>query len=206
MNDLDNLKAIAAFQPDYFGFIFYEKSPRYLTLKDLPAFENVKKVGVFVNAYIDAVVEKQNALNLDIVQLHGDESLEYIIQLKSALGKNVNIFKAISILNEYDFKLIGHYQNLVDLFILDTKTPLRGGSGQQFNWELLKHYNSETPFLLSGGIGPKDAELVSRVYDTYPQMKGVDINSKFEIEPGVKSIEQIELFINEIKSKEDDKE
>ena len=198
MNNLENLKAVANFQPDYFGFIFYEKSPRFLTLKNLPEFEGIKKVGVFVNSNIDVIIEKQNVFNLDVIQLHGEETLEYIMQLRSKLSDNIQIFKAISILDENDFKSINHYEDLVDLFILDTKTPLKGGSGKKFNWELLKYYTSDSPFLLSGGIGPDDFKAVNGIYDNNSKMMGVDLNSKFEIEPGLKDVDLIEDFITKL--------
>jgi len=198
MNNGENLKAVANFQPDYFGFIFYEKSPRFLTLKNLPEFEGIKKVGVFVNSNINVIIEKQNVFNLDVIQLHGEESLEYIIKLKSKLSDNIQIFKAISILDENDFKLIDHYEDLVDLFILDTKTPLKGGSGKKFNWNLLKYYNSDSPFLLSGGIGANDFKTVNEIYDNNSKMLGVDLNSKFEIEPGLKDVDLIENFITKL--------
>jgi phosphoribosylanthranilate isomerase len=198
INNLENLKAVANFQPNYLGFIFYEKSPRFLTLKNLPEFDGIKKVGVFVNANIDVVLEKQKALNLDVIQLHGDESLEYLIKLKSKFDNNIQIFKAISILDENDFKLINHYEDLVDLFILDTKTPLKGGSGKKFDWELLKYYTSDSPFLLSGGIGPDDFKAVNKIYHNNTKMLGVDLNSKFEIEPGLKDVDLIEYFITKL--------
>lgn len=195
MNDIDNLKAIAAFQPDYFGFIFYEKSPRAFTLQNLPELQNIKKVGVFVNAEVDFILEIQKRLKLNIIQLHGSESKTDIIDLKTKLSGEVQMFKALSIETAKDFEKTEMYDNLIDTFILDTKTPLKGGSGKKFNWQLLESYNAQSPFLLSGGIGPEDAKTIKDVYQRHPKMIGVDINSRFEIKPGLKSVQDINTFI-----------
>lgn len=195
MNDIDNLKAIAAFQPDYFGFIFYEKSPRAFTLQNLPELQNIKKVGVFVNAKADFILEIQKRLKLNIIQLHGSESKTDITDLKTKLSGEVQMFKALSIETAKDFEKTEMYDNLIDTFILDTKTPLKGGSGKKFNWQLLENYNAQSPFLLSGGIGPEDAKTIKDVYQRHPKMIGVDINSRFEIKPGLKSVQDINTFI-----------
>lgn len=195
MNESGNIKAIAAFLPDYFGFIFYEKSPRAFKLQNLTILQNVKKVGVFVNAEIDVMVKNQRRFQLDAIQLHGEESRDVIAQLKVELTSDVEIFKALSIKTAEDIQLTKIYEDLVDVFILDTKTPLKGGSGRQFNWELLDGYKSDTPFLLSGGIGPNDVDKIKKVYTRYSKMIGVDINSKFELKPGLKSVDEIKRFI-----------
>lgn len=200
MNDIANLEAISTSKPDYFGFIFYDKSPRCLTLETLPELQNIKKVGVFVNAKIDTLLQNQNAFNLDVIQLHGDETIEYVLKLKSQLKRDTEIFKALSISDESDFNGIKSYETVVDMFILDTKTPLKGGSGLQFDWQLLENFNSEKSFLLSGGIGPKDPETVKNLYKKYPKMMGVDINSKFEISPGLKSVDKVAKFITQLKN------
>ncbi len=198
MNDVENLKAIAAFQPDYFGFIFYEKSPRLVTLNNLPKLENIKTTGVFVDAEIDFVLLNQKRLDLKAIQLHGNESKTYVSDLKAKLPSEVELLKALSIARAEDFEMTKTYEGLIDKFVLDTKTPLKGGSGKQFDWQLLEHYASETPFLLSGGIGPDDAETVKEVYNRHPNMEGVDINSKFELKPGLKSVEDIKTFITNL--------
>ncbi len=202
INDIDSMKALSGLQPDYFGFIFYQKSPRFFSLSALPELSDTKKVGVFVDADTDYIVRKKVDLGLDVIQLHGNESSDYILKLKSELQDSIEIFKAISISTEKDFEIISQYQELVDLFILDTKTPLKGGSGKQFDWDLLQHYPVEKPFLLSGGIGPDDAEAVLEIYKRHPLMAGVDINSKFEISPGLKSVKDVQNFLKTIKTKD----
>jgi len=200
MKDVDNLKAVAEFQPDYFGFIFYEKSPRAFTLQNLPELQNIKRVGVFVNAEIDFIVNKQEQLAINVIQLHGDESKAYISDLKAKLPAEIQFFKALSMATAKDFDMTERYDDLIDAFVLDTKTPLKGGSGQKFNWQLLEHYNAERPFLLSGGIAPEDAHRIKDIYQRHPKMIGVDINSRFEINPGLKSVEDINTFITTLNS------
>lgn len=200
MTAVENLKAIQAVQPDYFGFIFYDKSPRSVQLNGIQNIQNIKKIGVFVDESIDVILLKQKQFNLDGIQLHGHENADKIKKLKKSLPKNIKVFKAISIKSQSDFKVIQNYEEIIDKIILDTKTNLRGGSGQQFDWELLENYTFDIPFLLSGGIGSNDVEQVLKLYNKYPKMVGVDINSKFEIEPGIKNTEQVKLFINNLQS------
>lgn len=200
MNNLENLKAISVFKPDYIGFIFYDKSPRNFTLEALPNFKVTKKIGVFVNEDITAIAKQQKILQLHGIQLHGKESQDYILNLKKMIPSEVEIFKAISIENQEDFIQIRTYENLVDLIILDTKTPLKGGSGKQFNWNLLQHYNADIDYLLSGGISVNDVDELKKIHKKHPKMKGVDINSKFELQPGLKSVEKVQSFINNIKN------
>ncbi len=200
MTNEDNLKAIAPAMPDYFGFIFYEKSPRALKINSLPSIEDIKKIGVFVNTSTDFIVESQQQFNLNGVQLHGEEDKIYVKELKEKLPDDIKIFKAISIKETSDFKTISIYEGYVDLIVLDTKTKLKGGSGQKFDWNLLDHYKANIPFLLSGGISKNDTDKIIKLKQNYPKMKGVDINSKFEIRPGIKNIEQVNTFIKTLKS------
>lgn len=199
MTNVDNLKAIAAAMPDYFGFIFYEKSPRAIKIKTLPKFKNIHKIGVFVNATHDYILKNQQQYKLNGVQLHGEEDISYVKALKEKLPDDVKIFKAISVENASDFKAISSYENYVDMIVLDTKTKLKGGSGKQFDWNLLNYYDAEIPFLLSGGISKNDANKVLELQKTHPKMIGVDINSKFEIKPGLKDVSKVNTFIKNIK-------
>jgi len=198
MNNLDNLSRLEALKPDYFGFIFYAKSPRNFNRFSIPEFENTKTVGVFVNEEILEVIKLQKEFQLDAIQLHGDENEGYCLQLKSKLPNGIELFKAISIKDKADFNTISNYERGVDVIILDTKTNLRGGSGKKFNWNLLDHFKSTIPFLLSGGIDENDAENLCNLYNLYDQMLGVDINSKFEMAPGLKDNIKVERFINRI--------
>lgn len=199
MTDLDNLQSIASANPDYFGFIFYDKSPRELKIKTLPNFNSTKKIGVFVDAPCDIISKYQQDYKLDGVQLHGKEDENYVKKLKTQLPNEIKVLKAISVIEASDFHSIKQYEGLVDLIILDTKSELRGGSGKQFDWNLLEYYTTTLPFLLSGGISADDADEVLKLEQKYPQMKGVDINSKFELKPGLKAVNKVSRFINTLK-------
>lgn len=184
--------AVAALQDvDMLGFIFYEKSPRF-TESTLATAKN--KAGVFVNAdlyYIKEQIEK-HALNM--VQLHGSESPEYIKQLPG----NIKIIKAFGIATAEDLQATEAYNGIVDYFLFDTKSKLHGGTGIAFNWHVLDAYTGNTPFLLSGGIGPHSAEALKNFSHT--MLAGYDLNSKFETAPKVKDEALITQFLNELKS------
>lgn len=200
MTAIENLEAITAFQPEYFGFIFYEKSPRAIKIESLPYFDGIDKIGVFVNATHDFILKNQQQYNLNGIQLHGEENVDFIKDLKAKLPQDLKIFKAISVKGSVDFGKIKAFETFVDLIILDTKTKLRGGSGQQFDWGLLKHYDANIPFLLSGGINADNAGHVLKLEKKHEQMIGVDINSKFETHPGIKDAERVNTFIKTLKS------
>ena len=203
-----NISEIAALQPDYMGFIFYEKSPRYVLsdpnfqLSTLN-FQLTKKVGVFVNAGIDYIMETITKYNFDFVQLHGTETVEFCKEL----SKTVPVIKAFNISKVSDFEQTKLYGNVCNYFLFDTKTDLSpnpspqergvyGGSGQKFDWDILNAYKGDTLFFLSGGISPDDTDRIKEIQ--HPKLHGVDLNSRFETEPGLKNIGLIELFIKQI--------
>ncbi|MDY0780169.1 phosphoribosylanthranilate isomerase [Tenacibaculum sp. IB213877] len=191
----ENILKIAALQPDYVGFIFYDKSPRNFEgiIPELP--KSTKKVGVFVNEYLEILVSLVEEYKLDVIQFHGDESVDYIKQLKTHLPK-VEIIKVFGIKDEFDFSVLEDYIDVVDYFLFDTKGENRGGNGVTFNWEVLKDYPYTKPYFLSGGIGLNEVEdLMSFLQKQESQCcYAVDVNSKFEIEPGLKSVEKIQKF------------
>lgn len=201
MTTIENLKAITAFQPEYFGFIFYEKSPRAIKIESLPYFDGIDKIGVFVNATHDFILKKQKQYNLNGIQLHGEEDVSYIKDLKTKIPQELKILKAISVRNSFDFGKINTYETFVDLIILDTKTKLRGGSGQQFDWSLLKYYDANIPFLLSGGVSVNNLDEILKLDKQHQLMIGVDINSKFEMQPGIKNAKRVNTFLKKLKSK-----
>jgi len=176
---------------DLIGMIFYPGSPRYVSE---PIFKppNALSVGVFVNASFDEIMHKAITCQLDYVQLHGDESTE----LCQALKAHLKVIKAFRVQDSLDIELINSYEGLCDLFLFDTMTDSYGGSGKRFNWELLHSYGGSTPFLLSGGITPESAEKLLEF--RHPQLAGYDINSRFEIEPGIKNINEIERFKHQL--------
>ncbi len=175
---------------DMLGFIFYESSSRY-TESTLTTTK--KKVGVFVNAPLDYVLEKINTHSLNAVQLHGSEPTEYIKQLP----KGIEIIKGFGIASAEDLEQTKAYVGLADMFLFDTKSPKHGGTGTAFNWQVLENYKGETPFLLSGGIGPESVEALRKF--SHPKLAGYDLNSRFELAPKIKDATLIAKFLNEMK-------
>jgi len=184
---------------DWMGLIFYEKSPRYVgglspeALICLPC--QIKRVGVFVNESAQVILEKVNAYNLAAVQLHGSETPDVCRELKQ---HGLEVIKAFAISEKDDFDVCIGYETACDYFLFDTKSPNYGGTGNSFNWLLLSHYTNNTPFLLSGGINKESAGEIKKI--THNKLAGVDLNSRFETEPGVKETTKINQFIKEIKS------
>ncbi len=195
MRDPDNIREVLKLSPDYLGFIFYPKSPRFV--KDYPAVDfpsSVKKVGVFVNASEREIGEKRISFGLDVLQLHGDESPELCHILKQS---GVEIIKVFRVDENFDFELPRKYEDFVDYFLFDTATKDFGGSGKKFDWRLLKGYNNARPIFLSGGIGPDDSASILEIEGL--NIKAIDINSCFEIEPALKDVETLKRFISELR-------
>jgi len=193
----ENIKAVAALSPDYMGFICYGLSPRFIsdlkpeTLIELPA--TVYKTAVFVNEDIENVNTLINIFKFNAIQLHGDESPEYCNELKS----KVQVLKAFGLNANFDFERLKPYANSADFFLFDTKTDIYGGSGKTFDWSILDKYQLDVPFFLSGGISLDNLEEIKKI--NHPQFYGVDLNSRFETEPGIKDIEKLEKAFNIIK-------
>jgi phosphoribosylanthranilate isomerase len=205
MRDENNITAVSELPIDYIGFIFYEKSPRYInstltkfqTLSKLLQQINQQKVGVFVNADLDFVYSKVIDYQLDILQLHGKETVEYINQINSKLktqNPKLTIWKAFSVDENFDFKTTEQYAGLVDMFLFDTKSQQHGGAGVKFDWDILKKYTGKTPFMLAGGINENDADLIRNLKSEIRNLMGVDLNSKFEIEPALKDVDKLKRF------------
>ena len=189
----DNIAAVANLQPDYLGFIFYDKSTRNFN-GIIPTLPNtIRKVGVFVNADIDYVLERVEEYSFDFVQLHGNESPNYCELLKE---KGLKIIKAFSILDEFNFNRLLPYEDVCEFFLFDTKGTLVGGNGFAFDWEVLKDYPSTKPFFLSGGIGVDQIENINAFSNskTSKYCQVIDVNSRFEIEPGLKNVEELKIF------------
>ncbi len=201
MRDAENIRELVKLTPDYIGFIFYEKSPRYVGRK-IPAEildaipENIKKVGVFVNATEREMKNMITQNSLNVVQLHGNESPEMCQIIRMA---GVQVIKAFPVDENFDFHSIRRYRENCDFYLFDTKTPQYGGSGKQFDWTLLDKHDFTKPVFLSGGIGLEDAEKIINLSNK--DIKVVDINSRFELEPGVKDIEKVKKFIDIIRKK-----
>ena len=187
MKYIENIKSIADLSPDYLGFIFYAHSKRYFTdtLPELP--KHIKKTGVFVNEELAVVISLQKQHQLQALQLHGDESVAYIQELKSHISNKVELIKVVSIEETANFEALIPFEKEIDYFLFDTKGKERGGNGIQFDWSVLKAYPFSKPFFLSGGIGPNDAESVKEIEKKGVPIYAVDINSKFEDKPGLKN-------------------
>ena len=187
----ENILEIEQLQPDFMGFIFYEKSPRFYSEEAIPEINAVKKVGVFVNASEGEIIEKTTKYGLDLVQLHGNESADYCKNLKEKFLENnleVEIIKAFSIDGNFDFGALKTYEENTNYFLFDTKGKLYGGNGTVFNWQILKNYTLKKPYFLSGGIGIFEINQLKTFLKT-PESKycfAIDVNSKFETEPGLK--------------------
>lgn len=195
MRDGDNIREVEQLSIDWMGFIFYPKSSRYVS--EVPAYlpTKCKRVGVFVDASTDEITKKIHDFSLNAIQLHGNESPEQISHLLS-LTSHLSIIKAFNIATAEDLKSTASYTGLADYFLFDTKGPSVGGNGEKFDWSVLDSYESETPFLLSGGIGPDDAARVSSF--RHPKCAGIDLNSKFESSPAYKDVTTLSRFLNEI--------
>ncbi len=190
MRNAENIRAVEALGVDWIGFIFWKNSKRYVS--GIPEYmpTKSKRVGVFVDAETDDILKHVEDYRLDFVQLHGHESKEDIQRLHG-----LRLIKAISIGCREDLANYQKYEGLVDYFLFDTKCKTIGGSGEQFDWTVLNDYHGETPFLLSGGIGPDDKQRLSTFH--HEQCIGIDLNSRFEIEPGIKDIQKLKHFIYE---------
>ena len=227
MRDAQNIREVSQLGVDMIGMIFYPKSPRYVEMQSshagiIPDYakedigasdssgsssESVStsskspaRVGVFVDDMVQNIVTRVVNYHLDYVQLHGNEPREMCENLRSTLDPDIRpgikIIKAISVSDALDIQKYKEYVGAVDLFLFDTKCKTVGGSGQQFDWQVLEQYDGEIPFLLSGGIGPDDASRLHAFH--HPKCIGIDLNSRFEIEPGVKDVEKLKGFLNEI--------
>ena len=187
----DNIKAVAELQPDYMGFIFYEKSKRNFNgmIPMLP--KGIKKVGVFVDSNLEEINEYIEKFDLQAVQLHGDESPEYCNDLK-----NVEVIKVFTVGKTFDFSVLKLYEDVCDYFLFDTKGREKGGNGVVFDWNLLNEYPSNKPFFLSGGIGIDELESVKNFAKSKSSRYclALDVNSKFEEEPGLKNVEKLKYF------------
>ncbi len=212
MREQQNIEAICNLPIDFIGLIFYEKSSRYLEAEglegvDLAYIKNefkpnsilpqkINKVGVFVNAPLEDLVEKVEQYNLDYVQLHGDENIFYCIKLNKA---GIKIIKAFPIDETFNFTVLDAYGYYCDYFLFDTKGKLPGGNGVTFDWEILKKYTGSTPFFLSGGLGPGIEDKIREF--NHDQLFAIDLNSGFEDRPGFKNIDQLDDFLNKVKYK-----
>lgn len=192
MRDAANIRQLEALGIDWMGMIFWPKSKRYVSTPPVYLPQHVRKVGVFVDASLDAIRQHVEDYQLDIVQLHGQESPEMLKVLKP-----LTLIKALNIATPEDLQKTEPYEGLADYFLFDTKGKSVGGNGEKFDWSVLASYQGETPFLLSGGIGPEDRQDVKTFH--HPKCIGIDLNSRFETEPGLKDITKLKQFLEAIR-------
>lgn len=189
MRDPENILQVAELHPDYIGFIFYEKSKRYVGKEfKIPTqlSKNIKRVGVFVNESTERVMSLARLHKLDFIQLHGDESVDQCQELKQ---ESLSVIKVFSIDEHFNFAKVEPYKKTVDYFLFDTKSDHYGGTGETFDWNLLNGYDQEIPFFLSGGLSSNNIEKVKNVENR--NLHALDINSGVEISPGLKSKEKL---------------
>lgn len=194
MREPDNIRDVEALHPDMMGFICWEKSPRYVAA--VPSYlPKCHRVCVFVNPSFNYALQMADSFKADYLQLHGSETPDFCQELKQATG--LKIIKAISIANSADIEKSKKYQGIADIMLFDTKCATVGGSGVKFDWSVIENYDGATPFMLSGGITPGDAEAILSI--AHPMFAGVDLNSGFESSPAVKDISKLKKFITSIR-------
>jgi len=202
MREPENIRQVTALQPDFMGFIFYEGSKRFVgsdldpeLLSSLPA--SIQKVGVFVNASTETVEETVARYSLDLVQLHGRETPGQCRELNEA---GIRIIKAFSVDDRFTFENVLLYERYCDYFLFDTRGNNYGGNGTLFDWEILKGYLSDKPYFLSGGLNLQN--LQSNEFEKLrPKPFAIDVNSGFELEPGLKDVEQLKRLMVQVRVK-----
>lgn len=214
MREGENIRQVAELGVNWIGMIFWDKSPRNVTmipthagiipdrssLSPLTSHLSPRRVGVFVDEMAQNIITRVVNYKLDLVQLHGHETPTLIRNLRHTFDPDIRpgiqFIKAISVESRNDIAAYKDYADCVDYFLFDTKCPTVGGSGSQFDWSVLDAYDGDVPFLLSGGIGPDDAARVSDFH--HPKCIGIDLNSRFETEPGVKDITKLKQFLEQL--------
>lgn len=199
MREQGNIREVAGLKPDYMGFIFYPASKRYagrLSPSDLVNIPGeIKKVAVFVNASREEIVSTCKAYSIRILQLHGDEPPAFCRLLRE---EGFQVIKAFRVGQGLDMEKMEAFAEVCDFILFDTSGEGFGGTGLKFDWDQLQDYTIELPFFLSGGLAPGDADRIKDM--DIPQLYAVDLNSRFEIKPGLKNIEELENFIRKIRT------
>lgn len=202
LTQLSQIRELVALKIDFLGFIFYEKSPRFvlnhLGLDDIAKINHHGKVGVFVNESVEKIIEISEKADLNFIQLHGDENEEYIVRLRQRLNEDVKLIKVIRIGNQNSKNLqetISKQPSTIDYLLFDTDSKAFGGTGKTFDWNVLNEIKISIPYFLSGGISLENVENINNLAQ---KPFALDINSKFETEPGIKDVEKIKkLMLNQ---------
>ena len=198
MRDPQNIRAVEALGVDWIGFIFHPHSPRYV--ERIPDYlpSKAARVGVFVNASVREIVERTERFGLNAVQMHGHESPDFCCSLRGKLPAGTILLKALPVADSGDMERAMRYQDCCDYLLFETPSPAYGGSGRQFDWSLTDRYSGSLPFILSGGIGPGSIAALRTLH--HPRWAGIDLNSRFETEPGIKDTASLQEFITELKN------
>jgi phosphoribosylanthranilate isomerase len=197
MRDAENIMHVASLSPQYFGFIFYPHSPRFVGNNfTIPSSlsSSIKRVGVFVDASNDVIISKAKLVGFDFVQLHGRESAEGCQELKES---GLKVIKVFSVDDDFNFQATNPYKNAADYFMFDTKGKYYGGNAKTFNWDVLTKYDQEIPFFLSGGLSPENVQNIKDIKNM--NLHALDFNSGVEISPGIKSKEKVETVMEEVR-------
>jgi phosphoribosylanthranilate isomerase len=203
LRDAENITAIAALNPDFVGFIFYDQSPRFVgedlneeVVKAIP--RSIRKVGVFVNASPDYILRNVKKFDFQYVQLHGTETPEYCRSLRN---RGISLIKAFRVDESFNFSMLNNYKAHCDFFLFDAKGDQPGGNGITFDWSILSRYDNEKPFFISGGIGLDNLDQLAQLKDM--KLYGVDVNSQVETAPGVKDVAKIKELISRLRPVEE---
>ena len=200
MREAENIRAVEALGIDLMGFIFWPPSGRYVGEKPPYLPQSCRRVGVFVDAALPDILEAVKDFRLDVLQLHGHETPEALAVLRekaSALNPDIRLVKSLAVKEPEDLALASAYEEVCDAFLFDAKGRLPGGNGHQFDWNVLRQYKGRLPFLISGGIGPGDESRI-RAFDM-PKCIGIDLNSRFETAPGLKDVQALKTFIENVR-------
>lgn len=202
----ENILEVLALNPDFMGFVFNPKSTRFVgnlelsTLQSIP--KEIKKVGVFVNESLENILTYIHKYDFDAVQLHGFENKKLCRQIKDEA--KISVIKVFSVMNAYNLKVTKEYDDVADLYLFNTKTDPYGGDEQKFNWNILYEYTGEKDFLLGGNIGMDDVKEIRKI--EHPKMIGVNLNTRFEIKPGLKNVDLLRVFIEELHKPQENEE
>ncbi|MDE6159661.1 MAG: phosphoribosylanthranilate isomerase [Bacteroidaceae bacterium] len=197
LREAENMQEVERLGTDWMGFIFYPRSPRHVTLRPSCLPVKARRVGVFVNEQQENIIRKTSEFGLDIIQLHGNETMDFCTDLRNKMPSSIKIMKTIGVEKEADIRKAESYGQSIDYVLFETKCDTYGGSGKRFNWQWLESYNGPHPFILSGGIGPQDVQAIKQL--THPYFHGIDLNSRFESSPGIKNIGLLDRFLRELR-------
>ena len=207
LTKINQIQELISLNTNFLGFIFYEKSPRFvlnhLSLDEISEINHQGKVGVFVNETVEKLTEISEKSNLNFIQLHGDEDENFIKDLRKNVKKEVKLIKVFRVGETFNFQF-SIFNSLVDYFLFDTDSKAFGGTGKTFDWQILNEIEIPIPYFLSGGISLENIKnLQNFVKVNMSENKtltklntpfALDINSKFETEPGIKNLEKIKTF------------